>query len=257
MPSRRFCMFCGSCGQERYYERAKTGTAMIAFLNLIFLFILTPSFIFAQEQQIGGKIIEHNLLDNKYFLSTPENYMQNHGQQDKYPLIIGLHGFGGQAKGFLSLWFYPAKGRGYFIACPQIEYRTDRRLNENFVKDMLNQITKEYPIDQRRIFLTGHSAGAHFSYYLYLKNSLLFTASAPVSGMLRDWVVPYMHNAKGLKFYLIQGTKDSTNTMSEFEGTLSILKANKADVIYETYEGGHEYPRNISDKIIDWFDTFK
>ena len=230
-------------------------------LNFFLLFILTPSFISAQEQEIQEqeikeRVVEGNLGENEYFLLVPKNYPGNISQ-DKYPIIIALHGFGEQAKGFLSLWFYPAKGRGYFVACPQIDYRTDRSLNENFVKDMINQIIKEYPIDKRRIFLTGHSAGAHFSYYLYLRNVRLFRASAPVSGMLRDWAISYAHNAEGLKLYLIQGIKDSTNTMSEFEETLSTLRLNKADVIYETYDGGHEYPRNINDKIIDWFDTFK
>lgn len=226
-------------------------------LNFIILFILAPSFIFAQEQQIKEIVIENNPQDNKYLLLTPKDYIENPNQQNTYPLIVALHGFGGQAHGFMSLWFYPAKGRGYFIVCPQIDYRAGRGLNYNFVKDMINQIIKEYPVDKRRIFLTGHSMGAHFSYYLYLRNPRLFRASAPVSGMLRDWAAPYVYNAEGLKFYLFQGTKDSTNTMSEFEGTLSILKGSKADVIYETYEGGHEYPKDINNKIIDWFETFR
>lgn len=222
-----------------------------------YLFFLTNSILFAQVNPAKEKILERTVNDNKYSLFIPKAYFENPTQKDRWPLIIGLHGYKGEAKGHLSLWFYPAKRKGYFVACPQIDFDKDRNLNENFIKSMIREIISEYPIDSERIFLTGHSAGAHFSFYLAFRNPNMFKAIVPVSGMIRDWAKPYASGAKNLNFYMIQGTKDTINTLSESKEALSILKRNKANVIYETYDGGHEYPRDINDKIMEWFEGLR
>ena len=53
-----------------------------------------------------------------------------------------------------------------------------------FVDTMIASLTKEYPVDARRVFATGHSNGGGFTYLLWAQRAEAFAAFAPSSGIL-------------------------------------------------------------------------
>lgn len=50
---------------------------------------------------------------------------------------------------------------------------------------MINEIIKDYSINQNRIYVTGFSAGGTYAYYLGFMYPEIFSASAPFAGSLK------------------------------------------------------------------------
>jgi dienelactone hydrolase len=54
----------------------------------------------------------------------------------------------------------------------------------------LASLRKKYSIDDNRIYATGFSNGAHFTYLLWATRPNVFAAFAPVAGRMRDSAIP-------------------------------------------------------------------
>jgi predicted peptidase len=121
-----------------------------------------------------------------------------------YPLIIALHGLGGTENSFFDGYeqTFPrlAEQHGYIVAAP-LGYRVDggygwgigtpprdpvtRRsqdLSEQDVMKVLEIVRRDYKIDERRIYLTGHSLGAIGTWKIAPKYPDLFAAIGPFAG---------------------------------------------------------------------------
>ena len=61
-----------------------------------------------------------------------------------------------------------------------------QELSEKDVINVLQLVLKEYPIDQKSVFLMGHSMGSGGTWYLGAKYSQLWRAIAPMSGPFVD-----------------------------------------------------------------------
>lgn len=117
------------------------------------------------------------------------------------PLVFVFHGHGGTSRNALNtfginrLWpeaisVYPqglnTPGK---LTDPEglrsgwqktVSDQGDRDLH--FFDAMLTQLKKDYPVDPKRIYCTGHSNGAGFTYLLWLARPEVFAAMAPCSG---------------------------------------------------------------------------
>jgi poly(3-hydroxybutyrate) depolymerase len=142
--------------------------------------------------------------------------------QSKLPLIVMLHGAGSDENRYLDgnnkqllrlaeqhgyvlvspLGYSPLGAYGTPLKLPAVfgqpeaaaKQRADvtpeqKRALELSEKDVLNVIEivlNEYPIDQKSIFLMGHSMGGGGTWYLGAKYSQLWRAIAPMSGPFVD-----------------------------------------------------------------------
>jgi predicted peptidase len=106
-----------------------------------------------------------------------------------YPLVLALH-YGGQVtpyygKGYLTDLVLPALRDldAVMIApdCPGAGW-TDPS-SESAVVELLRVIQNDYPIDSRRIVITGYSMGATGTWDIVFKHPRLFSAAIAVSGM--------------------------------------------------------------------------
>jgi predicted peptidase len=105
------------------------------------------------------------------------------------PLILALH-YGGQVtpyygKGYLTGLVLPALRDldAIMIApdCPG-EGWTDPA-SERAITALLQAVQQDYPINPRRLIITGYSMGATGTWDLVFKHPRLFAAAIPVSGM--------------------------------------------------------------------------
>lgn len=184
-----------------------------------------------------------------------------------YPLVVGLHGFGDQAKRFSMIWedreiggdfIYAAMEAPYgFVNGKEIGYSWYLRMDPAEHHDLMykagemtvgnvlagiEHLKKEYKID--RVFLTGFSQGAGLTFITGLKNPGLFAGIAPMGGWLDTDVITEedLKAAKSLPVLIIHGTSD---TMVEYESATKaeqLLKDHGFSVRLLPFDGGHTVP---------------
>jgi dipeptidyl aminopeptidase/acylaminoacyl peptidase len=121
----------------------------------------------------------------RYTLALPPSFSLDRS----YPLVLALH-YGGQVtpyygKGYLTNLVLPALRdlEAVMIApdCPGAGW-TDPQ-SEEAVMELLRAIQNDYPIDSRRIVITGYSMGATGTWDIVFKHPRLFAAAIAVAGM--------------------------------------------------------------------------
>jgi predicted peptidase len=164
-------------------------------------FLLFPAMVNAQTPDLFDKLIFNVGKDSlPYRLLKPVNP----DALERFPLIIFLHGAGergndneAQIKHISDLVLDP-KYRGkypcYVLApqCPKGEWwaaqEKDGTMKKNPTKptekliQLIEQILKQYPIDERRIYITGVSMGGYGTWELMARLPDKFAAAVPICG---------------------------------------------------------------------------
>ena len=140
----------------------------------------------------------------------PTVYKQK--KEEKYPLLIAIHGYSCSGPFFAenSCWEAIAEERGFLCVFPtaypwmrknqpgrpprnsvptptwNTTYNnpdTDAPDELNYFRALLETVREEYPVDNTRIYVSGHSNGAAMTQYLMRYMPEEFAAFAPVGGM--------------------------------------------------------------------------
>jgi polyhydroxybutyrate depolymerase len=134
------------------------------------------------------------------------------------PLVLVFHGGGGRARGIAPHTGFSrlAEREGFVAVYPE---GLDRRWNDGrgygashddvgFVRALLDTLRRELAIDPRRIYATGISNGAIFSYRLACDMPGVFAAVAPVAGAMPVDLAPSCAHAEPVSVLAMQGTAD-------------------------------------------------
>lgn len=142
----------------------------------------------------AGKQIETSLkvsgeVSVPYLQYLPKGYDASN-QTKKYPLILFLHGRG-ESRGPLSIvkkWGPPRlvaeKDLPYIVIspqCPEESWWHHDEQQELLIK-LLAHVRKQFPVDEKRIYLTGLSMGGFGSWELASRLPKTFAAVAPICG---------------------------------------------------------------------------
>jgi polyhydroxybutyrate depolymerase len=139
--------------------------------------------------QSGRASIDVSGKTREYILKLPDDYDPNH----PYKLIFGWHPWGGSAQQIANGGYFGLasviNGQAILVAPEGQDYQ-DNGLgwgNENgedvdFLHAMLDRFGSELCIDQDRIFSTGFSFGAMFSFTLACTQDSMMRAIAPQAG---------------------------------------------------------------------------
>lgn len=199
----------------------------------------------------------------------------------KVPLILSFHGHGDdmenfQYVGLQNVW--PDAIIVYFQGLPSHDgYRGwqvepgeygDRDLK--LVDAALAALKKKYSVDENRIYATGFSNGAHFTYLLWAARPDVFAAYAPVAGRIRPAAMP----REPRPILIIGGQRDAQVAFPDQRAAMGIAVRldgvegrmqscgdgctlygadTPAPVMTWIHPGGHEYPRPTSAKIVAFF----
>jgi predicted peptidase len=190
------------------------------------------------------------------------------------PLVIALHGYGGQPESILST-FAPAAGKhGYIVAAPMgytrggwygfsrdgvepVDSETARR-SELDVMNVLDIMRATYNIDPRRIYIAGHSMGGLGAVYLAVKHPQIWAAVAAMS----PGFTPEALKVQGLGVYAAapviveHGDQDELIPAELVRNWVAGVKARNVTAIYNEYRGGgHNAPLlGGADRVFDFFD---
>ncbi len=232
--------------------------------------------VLASGQKLGENIYVKGEKVMKCRLLLPDDFDEN----KSYPLLIGLHGFGGTSEDFVKIWSI-LDAHSFIMAIPQAPYeafpntykrlsqyswdagvnslevykRSDN-LNAEFILNIKNHLKKDYKID--KTFVMGFSQGGGYTYSIGIKNPDQFDGIICFGSRMPDykkypWFLSEDDIQKGndLKVFIAHGKTDPY----AYKGAVSarkVLRKNKYEVRLQLFEGGHFIDPQAFKSAIHW-----
>jgi polyhydroxybutyrate depolymerase len=199
----------------------------------------------------------------------------------RVPLVFSFHGRGDDAQSFqytnlhvawpdaVVVYFQGLEARGG-LAGWQVERGEANDRDLKLVDAALASLRQRYNVDEDRIYATGFSNGASFTYLLWAERPGVFAAYAAVAGRLRPSVQPKqprpLFHIAGLRdqqvtfpdqkaaivtAVAVNGVRDKTTRCGD--GCTMYGSGTSAPVMTWIHQGGHDYPRGTSERIASFF----
>ena len=166
----------------------------------------------AHADDVRGEIWVDGIT-RTYLLHVPQSLTRNHPA----PLLLVFHGGGGhdynmpRFTGFDRL----ADSRGFIVAYPEsvnTHWNDTRHLSRaddvSFVRTLIMELERSYPVDPARVYATGISNGGFFSQRLACDLSSQIAAVASVAATMPETLLPVCHPSHPVSIMFIQGTED-------------------------------------------------
>jgi poly(3-hydroxybutyrate) depolymerase len=137
------------------------------------------------KDDITKELIKSNGKTRAYYLYVPSTLAA--GAQA--PLIVTLHGSGRNGITLVEKWKDYAKKEGIILAGPDASNSQGWSAPQDgpdFLRDLVEELKTKHPVNPRRVYLFGHSAGACFAIHMSLMESQYFAAAAIHAGALRS-----------------------------------------------------------------------
>jgi poly(3-hydroxybutyrate) depolymerase len=153
-------------------------------LLLITLLLFVPITTRADKDEITKELITAQGVTRAYYLYVPSTIKA----PAKAPLILTLHGSGRTGISLVEKWKDIAKKEGIIIAGPDssdLKGWGAPQDGPDYLHSLVEDLKSKYPINPRRVYLFGHSAGASFALQLSLMESEYFAATAIHAGALQ------------------------------------------------------------------------
>ena len=117
-----------------------------------------------------------------------------------------------------------------------------REASEKDVMKVLDMVRKEFTVDERRIYLMGHSMGGAGTYYLGSKHGQVWAALAPIApaamGMTNDRIkVLQAIKDAGVPMLVSMGDADEAVPVANVRTWVDTMKELRMDVEYTEYPG--------------------
>lgn len=201
---------------------------------------------FACISTFAARIEKHTLTsrgkERLYYLFVPDSADQEH----RLPLLITLHGSGRNGLSLVEKWKALAAKSGVIVAGPDstnTRYWSPPEDGPQLLQDLVEEIKKSYAIDDRRVYLFGHSAGAGFALQMALIESEYFAAVAVHAGLLQPEAYSLTRYAsRKIPFAMFVGTNDSLFPLQAVRATRDHLqKAGFVAELTEIRNHTHDY----------------
>src|SRR5438094_4586302 len=164
-------------------------------------------------------------------------YVPSSPPPGKLPLIFSFHGHGDDMENFQGVGLqqaWPDAIVVYFQGLPsrdglrgwQLEPGEYGDRDLNLVDAALASLRKKYDVDGTRIYATGFSNGAHFTYLLWAARPNVFAAYAPVAGRIRATAMP----KEPRPLFHVGGSRDAQVAFADQKAAMGIaIRVNGVD----------------------------
>jgi poly(3-hydroxybutyrate) depolymerase len=152
-------------------------------ITLTAVVVLMLSSLAQAKDDITKELITSNGKTRVYYLYVPSTIQAS----TPAPLIVTLHGSNRTGSSLVEKWKDLAKKEGIILAGPDaIDLRGWGAPQDGpfYLYELVESLRTKYPINPRRIYLFGHSAGASFALQMSLLESEYFAATAIHAGAL-------------------------------------------------------------------------
>ncbi|MSV36003.1 MAG: esterase [Bryobacterales bacterium] len=198
------------------------------------------------------------------------------------PVVLAFHGHGDTADNYQGVGIHENWAQAVVVypkgldsardGAPgwQVEKGKDGDRDLKLVDQMLAALRKQFSVDDSRIYATGFSNGANFTYLLWAERPRVFAAYAPVAAR----ILPSVHLTEPKPVLHVGGTADRQILFADQREAIEAAKrANGAAgkgsacgphcTLYESstgapvmtviHPGGHTYPQDTSRSIVEFF----
>ncbi|MCX6050395.1 MAG: alpha/beta hydrolase-fold protein [Chloroflexi bacterium] len=213
-----------------------------------------------QARPLPGQWVAHGsawptglqTLENGALLYVPVGYQADHPA----PLILLLHGAGGNAKNGLNLLRDFADTAGLILLAPRSRTHTWDVIVDQYGPDIalideaLTQTFEHYAIAEAHIAIAGFSDGGSYALSAGLTNGDLFTHIIAFSP---GFMAPASRS--GLpQIYIAHGVTDTVLPIERCSRRIvpQLMRAGYT-VRYHEFDGPHTLPAKIADEAINWF----
>jgi phospholipase/carboxylesterase len=204
-----------------------------------------------------GIIHDHNEPKSRggFSVYVPEYYTPDRA----WPLVMALHGGGGNGRGFLWRWLRDARSLGVILVTPTALGQTWALMGEDAdtanLSRILQSVRNRWTIDPAKVLLTGMSDGGTFSYVTGLEAASPFTHLAPVAATFHPLMaqIADASRLRGLPIHIVHGALDWMFPVETARQTRDALTAASANVTYREIDNlSHCYPREMNAPILEW-----
>lgn len=178
-------MAAGQAREWTYMNRHGT-LSVVGRVRLLWLLTVLATSVPARGAE---KIVKQTLgsggRTRTYYVLQPDRARQASAS----PLLVLLHGSGGDGRSLVEKWERLAKNEGVIVAGPNALRSDAWRLPEDgpdFLYDLVETLRMQYPVDPARIYLFGYSAGARHALMIGLLESGYFAAVGVYAGALQS-----------------------------------------------------------------------
>ncbi|HEX2179043.1 MAG TPA: alpha/beta hydrolase-fold protein [Actinomycetota bacterium] len=172
------------------------------------------------------------------------------------PLIVMLHGAGGDSRGAVNPLLGLAERAGILVLAPDSRDRTWDVILGRFGPDVsyldraLAHVFDRYRVDPNRVAIGGFSDGASYALSLGLTNGDLF---GHILAFSPGFSAPGELNGRPA-IYISHGTDDRVLPIERTSRRIvPRLESRGYDVLYEEFSGGHEVPPDNVGRALDRF----
>ena len=217
------------------------------------------------KQEALGQML---LINGKAIFEARIKFPQNYDPEKSYPLLIGLHGKGGNADSFITLWnsffepdfiYVALQGAYPVITGAEIGYSWTLAVSDDsgvpdddiymaaeYIAQTAGGIAKNYKISQT--YLMGFSQGATFAYltgisYLELFDGIFCFGGRFPAALLSEEAVK--NAASKLRVFLSHGKNEPGDSYTQAITAREALKSYGYDVTFSPHDGAHEPPPPI------------
>jgi phospholipase/carboxylesterase len=186
-------------------------------------------------------------------LYVPESYRPDRPA----PLVLALHGAGGNGMHGLAPFRLPAEEKGLLVLAPDSRERSWDVITRNeygpdpdFIDRALGQVFSRYAVDPLRLAIGGFSDGASYALSLGLANGDLFHHVIAFSPGFS--APPGQEGVPGI--YISHGRRDDVLPVDVCSRRLvPRLRQAGYEVVYHEFEDGHAVPPALVREALDWF----
>ncbi len=198
----------------------------------------------------------------------------DYSPDNKYKLLVGLHGWGDKHENFIRMWRGFEKDQ-FIYAAPQAPYpfgdpgevgyswtcmtpegegdfQKSAIMTIDYVASVVEYLKQRYSVSE--VYLMGFSQGATFTYLVGLNHPKLFSAIFPIGGWLEKDAVSddLLNGAKSLKVRILHGLKDDRVPHDAAVNALDVLTTYGYDVSLFDYDEAHTITLDCLRAIEKW-----
>ncbi len=194
----------------------------------------------------GAQIEKHTVVsrDKKrvYYLYVPDGVTPD----KKAPLLVTVHGSTADGRSLVEVWKDTASAEGFILAGPDSTNSARWASPQDgplFLKDVVDDVARQYAIDGRRIYLFGQSAGAVFALQMAVLESEFFAAAAIHAGAISsDYFSIFDAATRKIPISIYIGTLDQFFPLEVVRATSEALKTRGFPLVYkEIPDHRHSY----------------
>jgi poly(3-hydroxybutyrate) depolymerase len=143
------------------------------------------------------------------------------------PALLLLHGAGGNGPASIAAWKDLADAEGVLLVAPTLPFSAQTEpVVPTLLRGILAEVEKKWPIDARRIYLFGHSAGGKLAWNAAMMDSDRFAAAAVHAAVIfpnYDWILGSAKRKIPVALYI--GDRDEFFPLAGARRTRDLLQA--------------------------------